>query len=71
MEDKKGFVEDLSYLLTTHCIGIEEVEYFKPGKESEEEVVITYTDGYQQTIDVSRDSIPTIFRDIARNLELW
>ena len=46
------------------------MEYFKPGKEYNEEVVITYRGGYQQTTNVSRDSIPAIFQDIARDLEL-
>ena len=70
MEDKKGFVEDLGNLLSKYFVEIEGMEYFKPGKEYDEEVVITYTAGYQQTVNVSRDSIPAIFQDIARDLEL-
>ena len=70
MEDKKGFVEDLGNLLSKYCFEIEGMEYFKPGKEYDEEVVITYKSGYQQTVNVSRDSIPAIFQDIARDLEL-
>jgi hypothetical protein len=70
MEDKKGFVEGLSYLLSKHCSCIEYMEYFKPGKEYSEEVVITYRGGYQQTVNVSWDSIPAILRDIAREIEL-
>lgn len=70
MEDKKGFVEGLGYLLSKHYSGIESMEYFKPGKEYNEEVVITYRGGYRQTVNVSCDSIPAIFRDIARNIEL-
>lgn len=70
MEDKKGFVEDLGYLLNKHYRGIESMEYFKPGEEYNEEVVITYRGGYQQTVNVTMDSIATILRDIARNIEL-
>lgn len=70
MEDKKGFVEGLSYLFSKYYYGIKSMEYFKPGKEYNEEVVITYRGGYQQTVNVSCDSIPAIFRDIARNIEL-
>ena len=70
MEDKKGFVEDLGYLLSKYYRGIEGMEYFKPGKEYNEEVVITYRGGYQQTVNVSRDSIPEMLRYIARNFEL-
>ena len=70
MEDKKGFVESLGYLLSNHNVGVENMEYFKPGKEYNEEVVITYDGGYQQTINVSWDSIPAILRDIARNAEI-
>ena len=70
MEDKKGFVEDLGDLLGKYFVDVEDMEYFKPGKEYDEEVVITYKSGYQQTVNVSRDSIPAIFQDIARDLEL-
>ena len=69
MEDKKGFVEELGNLLSKYC-DIECMEYFKPGKEYNEDVVITHRGGYQQTVNVSWDSIPAIFRDIARNIEL-
>ena len=70
MEDKKGFVEDLGDLLGKYFVDVEKMKYFKPGKEYNEEVVITYKSGYQQTVNVSRDSIPAIFQDIARNFEL-
>ena len=70
MEDKKGFVEDLGNLLSKYHSDVEKMEYFKPGKEYNEEVVITYAGGYQQTVDVYMDSIPAIFQDIARELEL-
>ena len=70
MEDKKGFVEDLGNLLSKYCADIEGMEYFKPGNEYNEEVVITYVDGYQQTIDVHMDSILAILQDIAKNIEL-
>ena len=70
MEDKKGFVEDLGDLLGKYFVEIEDMEYFKPGKEYDEEVVITYRGGYQQTANVSRDSILEILRYIARDLEL-
>lgn len=70
MEDKKGFVEDLGNLLSKYCVDIEGMEYFKPGDEYNEEVVITYVDGYQQTIDVHMDSILAILQDIAKNVEL-
>ena len=70
MEDKKGFVEDLGDLLGKYFVDVEGMKYFKPGKEYNEEVVITYKSGYQQTVNVSRDSIPDIFQDIARNFEL-
>ena len=70
MEDKKGFVENLGNLLSKYCVEIKGMEYFKPGKEYNEEVVITYAGGYQQTVDVYMDSIPAIFQDIARDLEL-
>ena len=70
MEDKKGFVEDLGNLLGKYFVDVEYMKYFKPGKEYNEEVVITYKSGYQQTVNVSRDSIPDIFQDIARNFEL-
>ena len=70
MEDKKGFVEDLGNLLGKYFVDVENMKYFKPGKEYNEEVVITYKSGYQQTVNVSRDSIPDIFQDIARNFEL-
>ena len=70
MEDKKGFVEGLSNLISKHCRGIESLEYFKPGNHYNEEVVITYDGGYQQTINVSWDSIPAILRDITRNIEI-
>ena len=70
MEDKKGFVEDLGNLLSKYCFQIEGMEYFKHGKEYNEEVVITYTAGYQQTIDVYMDSILAILQDIAKNIEL-
>jgi hypothetical protein len=68
MEDKKGFVEGLGYLLSKHCSGICGMEYFQPGKEYNEEVVVTYRGGYQQTINVSFDSIPAILQDVARNI---
>ena len=70
MEDKKGFVEDLGNLISKYCVDIEGMEYFKPGNEYNEEVVITYVDGYQQTIDVHMDSILAILQDIAKNIEL-
>lgn len=70
MEDKKGFVEDLGNLLSKYCVDIDGMEYFKPGDEYNEEVVITYVDGYQQTIDVHMDSILAILQDIAKNIEL-
>ena len=70
MEDKKGFVEDLGNLLSKYHSDVEKMEYFKPGKEYNEEVVITYVDGYQQTIDVHIDSILAILQDIAKNIEL-
>ena len=70
MEDKKGFVEDLGDLLGKYFVDVEDMEDFKPGKESDEEVVITYRGGYQQTANVSRDSILEILRYIARDLEL-
>ena len=70
MEDKKGFVEDLGNLFSKYYSDVEKMEYFKPGNEYNEEVVITYKSGYQQTVNVSRDSIPDIFQDIARNFEL-
>ena len=70
MEDKKGFVEDLGDLLSKYYSDVEKMEYFEPGKEYDEEVVITYKGSYQQTVNVSRDSIPAIFQDIARNFEL-
>ena len=70
MEDKKGFVEDLGDLLNKYFVDVEGMEYFKPGNEYNEEVVITRKGGYQQTVNVSRDSIPAIFQDIARDLEL-
>ena len=70
MEDKKGFVEDLGDLLGKYFVDVEGMKYFKPGKEYGEEVVITYKSGYQQTVNVSRDSILAILRYIARDLEL-
>ena len=71
MEDKKGFVEDLGNLFSKYYSDVEKMEYFKPGKEYKEEVVITRKcSSYKKTINVSFDSIPAIFQDIARNLEL-
>lgn len=70
MEDKKGFVEDLGNLFSKYCVDIEGMKYFKPGDEYNEEVVITYTDGYQQRVDVYMDSILAILQDIAKNIEL-
>lgn len=70
MEDKKGFVEGLSSLLSKHYSGIESLEYFRPGSDYNEEVVVTYRGGYQQPINVSCDSIPAMLRDIARHLEI-
>ena len=70
MEDKKGFTEGLSSLLSKHCIDIESLEYFKPGNVYNEEVVVTYFGGYQQTINVSADSIPAMLRDIAKRLDV-
>ena len=70
MEDKKGFVEDLGNLFSKYYGDVEKMEYFKPGKEYKEEVVITRKGGYKKTINVSFDSIPAIFQDIARDLEL-
>lgn len=70
MENKKGFVEGLGHLFNKYYSDIEGMEYFKPGQEYNEEVVITYEGGYQQTVNVSFDSIPAIFQDIARNIEL-
>lgn len=70
MENKKDFVKELGSVLRDHCYGIEKLEYFKPGKEYKEEVVVTYTSGYQQSINVSWDSISAMLRDIARNLDV-
>lgn len=70
MECKPGFIEDLSAVISKHYFGIERLEYFKPGKEYSEEVVITYRGGYEQTVNVSCDSIPAMLRDIARNLDV-
>ena len=70
MENKKDFIDGLSYLLNKHYNGIESLEYFKPGKEYNEEVVVTYKGGYQQMVNVSCDSIPAMLRDVSRYLDL-
>lgn len=68
MEDKKGFVEGLSNLLSIHYSCIEHMEYLKPGNEYSEEVVITYKGGDEQIVNVTFDSIPAILRDVAKNI---
>lgn len=68
MEDKKGFVDGLSHLLKKHYFGIEKLEYFNPGMDYREEVIITYRGGHEQSVNVSMDSIPAMLRDIGRFL---
>ena len=68
MENKQQFVEELSQVLSKHFvnIGVEKLEYFKPGKTYTEEVIITYTGGYRETVNVTFDSCVGILRDICK-----
>lgn len=70
IEDKKTFVEDLSVLFKKHLLYVDKLEYFKPGKQYMEEVIITYNCGNTQAVNVSMDSLTAMLRDIARGLDV-
>lgn len=68
MENKKQFIQDLSDVFTkyTYNTSVEKMEYFRPGKIYDEEVVITFDGGWTRTVNVSWDSINAMVRDIVK-----
>lgn len=68
MEDKKQFIDDLSAVLSKYlwAVNVDKLEYFKPGKTYNEEVIITYANGYEEVVNVSCDSYVAMLRDICK-----
>lgn len=69
-KNKKEFVEELSKVFAKHLwpVNIAKLEYFKPGKTYEEEVVVTFTNGYQRIANVHCDSCLAIVKDLCKQV---
>lgn len=67
MENKKQFISELSTVITKHCQNVEAIEYFKPGSLYNEEIVVSYKGGHEDTVNVSCDSCLQMLLDVCRN----
>jgi len=71
-QNKKEFVQEFGELLRKYCpeYDIDNLRYCNPGEIFDEEVVVTFTNGYEHPICVNYDSIPAMIRDIMRGIVL-